>query len=423
MSVHPYKTRDGMRYQVRWREGGRVRTRSLTSKSAANALDIKVKAGKLTGEPIPRPGRETLAEAYETWWRLHGSTLAQNTQEAHRAVWNAHVKDRFDHHRLSELAANPLLIDELTADMRARSVGNAAQRRVLAVLSSVLTICVKGKKIATNPVHATRKPPATRERYPRPMPPVIIERIRLQMLRRKTLDSSGARNQADACLVALMAYAGLRPGEALALTWRDVGTRTLSIDKAVAVGEEAPTKTRNMRTVPLIEALAYDLQTLRLAQGNPGDDQPLFPGANGVLWSRWQFRNWRKRVWKPVLQALADCDPPQPWLARERPYDCRGSFVSLQLRAGARPLEVAEWTGHATQVMFKHYANVIEELVGEPVIPAAEQIARARDAVTELERKELDKLMADLIARPTTSAGGDDEDGRAADFFYGPDKG
>jgi hypothetical protein len=32
------------------------------------------------------------------------------------------------------------------------------------------------------------------------------------------------------------------------------------------------------------------------------------------------------------------------------------------------------------------------------VLPAAEQIARARDAVMELERKELDELMADLIS-------------------------
>ncbi len=76
--------------------------------------------------------------------------------------------------------------------------------------------------------------------------------------------------------------------------------------------------------------------------------------------------------------------------------------------------------------MFNHYANVIDELVGEPVLPAAEQIARARDAVVELERKELDELMADLIEHPTiASVGGDGESGggrrRAAHAFYAPE--
>jgi hypothetical protein len=66
-----------------------------------------------------------------------------------------------------------------------------------------------------------------------------------------------------------------------------------------------------------------------------------------------------------------------------------------------------------------HYANVIDELVGEPVLPAAEQIARARDAVMELERKELDELMADLIEHPTVRHGGSGGR-RAAHTFYAP---
>ena len=51
--------------------------------------------------------------------------------------------------------------------------------------------------------------------------------------------------------------------------------------------------------------------------------------------------------------------------------------MSLHLRAGASPLEVAAWAGHSPHVMFQHYANVIEELVGEPRLSAEEQICRA----------------------------------------------
>lgn len=54
--------------------------------------------------------------------------------------------------------------------------------------------------------------------------------------------------------------------------------------------------------------------------------------------------------------------------------------------------------------MYRHYANVIEELKGEPVLPVADQIARARAAIEEMERKELDCLMASLFLFPTLTA-------------------
>src|SRR5207244_3538044 len=119
---------------------------------------------------------------------------------------------------------------------------------------------------------------------------------------------------------------------------------------------------------------------------------------------RSQYNNWRSRVWKPVMEALASGEPPQPRLAAARPYDCRGSFVSLQLRAGASPLAVASWAGHSPQVMFADYANVIEELVGEPTLSAEDQISRARRIVEVTEAIRLNQLMGELIECPTVSA-------------------
>ena len=422
--------RDGTRWQVRWREAnGRVRTRSLTSKRDALAFDADVKARKYKGEALPRPGKESLAAAYEEWFRLRGATLASTTQRTYRAVWDAHVRDRFDHHRLNELATNPQLFEELLADMRERAVGNAAQRKVLVVMSAVLTAAVDWKKIQTNPLWRMRKPPGTRQRHPHPFPPIVIERIRLRLARRATKDASGVRAAADACFVLLMSYGGLRPGEALALTWGDIGANTIAVDKAVRDGAEAPTKTRAIRTAPLLGPLHDDLDRYRHACGLPEPDRLVIPARDGGYWSRSEFNNWRNRVWKPALADLAAGDRALGQIAGAVPYDCRGTFVSLHLRGGASPLEVAAWAGHSPAVMFKHYANVIEELRGEPVLPAEEQILRAREAVVELHRGELDKLMADLIENPMVRslrasqerAGGDlARHGAAARRFYAP---
>ena len=108
---------------------------------------------------------------------------------------------------------------------------------------------------------------------------------------------------------------------------------------------------------------------------------------------------------------------PVPRLATSTPYDCWGSFVSLHLRAGASPLEVAQWAGHSPAVMFKHYANVIEELVGEPRLPAEEQIKRARLACQQWSTAKLEKMVVDLFENSTLSSPGSD---KASIIFYKP---
>jgi integrase len=419
ISVHRYETADGSRWQVRWRDAnGRVRTKSLTSKSEATALDADVKARKFKGDALPRYGKESLAGAYDEWLRLRGNTLAPHTQRVYKQVWNKHIKEPgFDGHRLTDLVADPMLLEELTADMRERGVGPAAQRKTLVVLSAVLTAAVHWKKIPTNPVWRMPKPPGTPQRVARPFPPLVVERIRLRMARRKTRPADDVRPHGDACLVSLLSYAGLRPGEALALRWGDVGKHALAVDKAVADGKIGTTKTGVARSVPVSQTLYSDLTGWHLLSGGPADDKLVFPSADGEPWSRSQANNWRARVWRPVLESLAT-ERRLAHLATAIPYDCRGSFVSLHLRAGASPLEVAAWAGHSPQVMFQHYAAVIEELVDEPRIPVEEQIQRARDVVEDKPSDELDDLAAQLFAKPTIASAGKSG---AAKLLYEPE--
>lgn len=295
--------------------------------------------------------------------------------------------------------ANPQLFDELIADMEDRGVGPASQRKVFVVLSAVFSAAVKWKRVGINPVLVASKPAASPKHIPRPFAPLVIERIRLQMQRRKTKDANGVRGEADAVFVELMAYAGLRPGEALALTWLGARDKTLAIQRTVALGEvKDRTKTGGVRTPPLVAPLAADLHALYVARGEPSKSELILPAPDGGPWSHSQYNNWRSRVWRPVMKNLAECDPPQPELLTARPYDCRGTFVSLHLRAFENPVQIAAWAGHSTRVMYEHYAGVIEEERGPEPVPVEQQIKQARNDVLELERAELDKMMAELLA-------------------------
>lgn len=407
MSVQRYDTDDGVRWRVRWREhNGRMRSRTLTSKRDALALDADLKARRFKGESLPRAGKETLATAYEEWLQKgKGSRVASSTRRTYEAVWNAHIRDRFDHYRLNELVAEPELLDDLVTEMTERGVGNASQRKVLVVLSAVLTQHVKWKKVSSNPVRAMDKPAAARQGHARPFQPSEIEHIRLLMIHRETKsDENGRRALADACLVSVMAYAGLRPGEALALTWGDTSVQRILVDKAIRDGVVGPTKTGGIRTVPTIPQLSDDLHALRLATEHSPPHQLVFPSHDGGYWSRSEFNNWRNRVWKPILSYLAQ-RLDRPSLATARPYDCRATFVSLLLREGISPLQVASWAGHSPAVMFAHYAHIIEEIKDEPKLPAQEQIGRARDAIWK-GRAELEKIAVGQIERETLPVGG-----------------
>jgi integrase len=175
----------------------------------------------------------------------------------------------------------------------------------------------------------------------------------------------------DATLLCVLAYAGLRPGEALALEWRHVRERTILVEQAVALGEVKLTKTGQTRTVRLLAPLAADLAEWRLASGRPDATSLVFPGWNERPWQDTSYRNWRRRIFAPVAEAagLVGC----------RPYDLRHLFCSLLLAEGASVVEVARQAGHSPAMTLSTYGHVIEEFEGGES-RSAEAIRAARDA-------------------------------------------
>ena len=72
----------------------------------------------------------------------------------------------------------------------------------------------------------------------------------------------------DATLVSLLAYAGLRPGEALALRWDDVRSRTILVQNALALGEVKDTKTRELAACGFSPPRSRPLRLARCVRGS-----------------------------------------------------------------------------------------------------------------------------------------------------------
>jgi hypothetical protein len=119
----------------------------------------------------------------------------------------------------------------------------------------------------------------------------------------------------------LLRYAGLRPEETLALQRRHVRERTLLVEQAVSDGELKGQKTnRPPRTVDLLAPLKQDLAEWRLASGRPPRDASLFPSATPTRpWRDHDYRNWRKRHFRPAPRRPASRTRGPPPAARAGP--------------------------------------------------------------------------------------------------------
>lgn len=149
---------------------------------------------------------------------------------------------------------------------------------------------------------------------------------------------------------------GCRTGEAIGLQWKHISDDCSSvwIGESLVKGVRKSTKTGKSRTIPIngkVRQLLLDMQR--------GDAEPtrrrlvedlVFTSVGG---KPIDIDNLCERCWKPALKKAN--------VEYRRPYNCRHTFVSHALQSGLSPVQVAAITGHSTEVLFSHYAGVIEK--------------------------------------------------------------
>jgi integrase len=362
--------RDGTTYAVwraRWRDDTGVE-RSKTFDRVVDARDFegKIRTMKRSGALADLDaGTETLAEFVEEWWLVYaGPNLERATLRVYAQLWNSHGLPRLGQVRLRDLT--PQSVARFRAELEGAGVGTEAIRKTMTMLQGVLQRAVEWGRVPSNAVKLTRKPPKRHRPAVQAIPPSLIEVMRARLRAEGRLR--------DATLLVVLGYAGLRPQEALALEWRHVRERTLLVERALSDGQLKALKNRRQpRTVSLLAPLIEDLDEWRDASA-AGLTAPLFPSAAGGFWLATDWRNWRKRVYRPTAQAVG--------IDTARPYDLRHAFASLLIHEGRMSVvEIAAQLGHNPTVCLDTYAHVMAEQAGGERIGAVEQLVQAREAV------------------------------------------
>jgi integrase len=355
----------GGTYRVQWREGGRHRSRSFERKRDAVDFEATIRLRKRRGELSDiDAGRQTLAAFYTEWLERYARpNLAPATLAYYERAWRVHIAPELGAFELRQLTTEA--VETFAADLRRRSIGAETIRKVLVLLQGILRRAVAWSRIGSNPVSIVAKPRRRRQREITALAPSEVESLRSATWTDER-DRPKAMTKQDATIVSVLAYAGLRPSEALALTWADVGPQALRVNKSIA----GDTKTGRQRSVRLLEPLRADLREWQLSRGVPEPSAPVFPLSDGRPFTVNAFRNWRKRTFTPAAKAAG--------LEGLRPYDLRHSFASLQFAEGINPAEIAGQLGHSLAMLLSTYTHVIENLRGRPSASAETLIRQAR---------------------------------------------
>lgn len=373
-------------YRVRF-QNARGKRDQRTFDSPEDALDFKARLRllKRSGDlPALESGRQTLEQFMEEFWRLYvESRLERNTARKYRSLWSKHIAGRLGAMELRQIT--PLVLSEFVLELEEAGAGAATIRSCLGLLQSMFARAVEWDTVSVNVVKLIAKPRAPRVRAIKPLRPIEVEALRRQMLLNP---DHGLR---DATLVSVLAYAGLRPEEALALEYEHAGKVTILVEQKWVDGEIVlGQKTRRPpRCPPLLDALRADLREYELACGSPGG--LIFARPDGAPWRDHDWRDWRSRVWQPACEAIGIATITKTTTVNDGkrktkrtyegpvPYDLRHSYASLLIHEGKHSIvQISEWMGHSVATLLGHYAHLVADLASKPSLPNEKAIKAAR---------------------------------------------
>ena len=414
-----------LRFQWRARLGGRdSRLASGTCDTFDEAHHERVLSlqSKRDGSARRRErGRLMRIEDYvaRRWWVDVLKETQPLTQLDYRRVWERDIYPYWKGRTLGDICELED-VDDYDSWLRRRKVHRKGKRiglvaesaveRGHAIFSRILNHALDDAYIDHNPLNRIKAKRAKRKKLRnkekaanRDARPILrseipslrdVELIRLHMPGHLPIEFLLRRT-----LIELLAYVGLRPGEALSLRhrdWRDrfAAKEFIHIDSGVkdVAGhlEDGPTKTHYARDAYLWQAVAESLEALYQAQGRPALDSLVFPNRKGTFmrWDQFRDRSFYGALVKAGLATPPASGPlPGNGAGFFPPYRLRHVAASLMFHVrkpgGGRysPVEIADHMGHSTKVLLDTYAKVMSSDfhdVGEETMDQVIRRARRR---------------------------------------------
>ncbi len=330
------------RYRACFRDpSGTTVSKTFDRSGAATKWLAKQTTRKAEGTYVdPRLGNIRLGQFWPEFLKA-SPNLRPATENLYMALYRNHIAPMFGHRRLADI--RPLDVSTWIDEQLKGGTGAATVNAAFRLLRTMLNKAVRAEYIGRNPCLGVKTPTAGTEEMR------FLEAGEVARLACAVPDRYAA-------LIYLLAYGGLRIGEAAALRLEHLDLLRGRVTVAEALSEVngridiGPTKTGAKRTVTLPPTLRELLE--RHIERYTGRDGFVFPSPDG---GPLRPNNFRRRVFAPAVKAAG--------LAPLRVHDLRHTMAALLIAQGAHVKEIADRLGHSSpMVTMKVYAHLLPGL-------------------------------------------------------------
>ncbi len=289
-----------------------------------------------------RPADALTLEAWSKEWLGFSVHLKPKTRVGYESILRTRVLPTFGALPLSGIEG--LAIRRWVAGMHAEGLSASRTQQSYRLLSQMLGSAIDCGLLDRNPSHGVKLPRSVRSE---------MSCLTAEEVERLT----GASPVPYRALVHVLAYGGLRWGEATALRRHrcDLDADRLIVAESLAdvngrviFGDTKTHRVRKTR-IPgfLVEELRAHLETV-----GPSPAALLFTAPRG---GPLRIANFRQRVWWPALEAAE--------LPRStRIHDLRHTCASLLIRQGVHPKAIQHHLGHASiQITMDRYGHLLPD--------------------------------------------------------------
>lgn len=351
-TIDAYESARGRRYRVRYWKPDRTQgaKRGFRTKRDAQAFVASLENSMNRGDYVDASaGRVTVAQLGPDW--LEGKkVLKPSSYRPLDAAWRNHVEPVWGKYAISTIRTSDvqnwitrLSKGDLDAVPPVKPKSATTVIRAYGVLAGILDMAVKDRRISINPARGVDDlPRKKRKRH------IYLSHEAVHAI---------ADNAKYPELVLVLAYCGLRWGEAVALRVGDVDMlrRRLHVHRnAVEIGgriHEGTPKTHKERAVPFPRFIGERLEAL--IEGRGAEDL-LFPGPDGSHLRSARVHQDNHSWFAAALEAAG--------APRVTPHDLRHSAAAFAVSAGANVKAVQRMLGHSSAAMtLDVYADLFDE--------------------------------------------------------------
>ena len=340
------------RWYARYRDpSGKQRVKVFDRKVDADRFLTTIEGAKLAGAYIDPARAKITVGTIAAQWRAGKINLKPTTRARYDSVLDVHVLPRWETVPLERVEHGA--VQGWLAELSAAGQSAASVRKCAGVLSGILALAVRDRRLPSNPAAGVALPRVV-ERAPRYLTAEQVSQLAAAAAVPPHERLRGFYAQYRLAVLVL-AYCGLRWSELAALRVRSVDLMRRRLDVAEAVTEInggrlvwGTPKSHERRSVPLPRFLVEEL-TVHLAGRE--SEALVFSAVNG---SPLRNRNARRAWFDAAAVAIGEPDLT--------PHGLRHTAASLAVSAGANVKAVQRMLGHASAAMtLDRYADLFDD--------------------------------------------------------------